>query len=106
MAAAKAITEISQGRLDEETTANVGMIEGGQARNIVPDLCTLKGEVRSLSHEKAIKAIDNIKQKIEKVCKEQGIKFSFNYEVGCLSYRTQITHPVVHRFERSGQFLG
>ncbi|RDY30507.1 M20/M25/M40 family metallo-hydrolase [Lachnotalea glycerini] len=106
MAAAKAITEISQGRLDEETTANVGMIEGGQARNIVPDLCTLKGEVRSLSHEKAIKAIDNIKQKIEKVCKEQGIKFSFNYEVGCLSYRTQITHPVVQRFERSCQFLG
>ena len=35
------------GRLDEETTANVGIVEGGSARNIVPERCLVHAEVRS-----------------------------------------------------------
>ena len=35
------------GRLDEETTANVGTIKGGSARNIVPEWCELEAEARS-----------------------------------------------------------
>lgn len=50
--AAKAITELKLGRLDEESTSNFGVISGGIARNIVPDLITMKGEVRSHSEEK------------------------------------------------------
>ena len=41
------------GRLDEGTTANVGMIEGGTARNVVPDRCTVVAEVRSLDPARA-----------------------------------------------------
>lgn len=47
-AAAKAISELRLGRLDEETTSNVGLISGGTARNIVPDRCELIAEARSL----------------------------------------------------------
>jgi tripeptide aminopeptidase len=54
-AAARALAELRFGRLDEETTANVGTIEGGVARNIVPDRCDVRLEVRSLSHERALK---------------------------------------------------
>lgn len=50
--AAKAIAELRLGRLDEESTSNFGVISGGIARNIVPDLITMKGEVRSHSEEK------------------------------------------------------
>src|SRR5204862_1820268 len=50
-AAARAITDMRLGRLDEETTANVGTIEGGQARNIVPDRCSFHAEARS--HDEA-----------------------------------------------------
>ena len=39
-AAARAIADLRLGRIDEETTANVGTIEGGTARNIVPEFCT------------------------------------------------------------------
>ena len=45
--AARAISRMSLGRIDEETTANIGMIHGGQAINIVPNKVTLNGEVRS-----------------------------------------------------------
>jgi tripeptide aminopeptidase len=47
VAAARAISEMKLGRIDEETTANIGVIEGGSAANVVPDTCTLVGEARS-----------------------------------------------------------
>jgi tripeptide aminopeptidase len=46
-AAARAIADLRLGRIDEETTANVGTIAGGTARNIVPELCTVVAEARS-----------------------------------------------------------
>jgi tripeptide aminopeptidase len=46
-AAARAIADLRLGRLDEETTANVGLISGGSARNIVPEWCSLEAEARS-----------------------------------------------------------
>jgi tripeptide aminopeptidase len=47
--ASRAISEIRVGRIDDETTANIGLIEGGKATNIVPCLVTVAGEVRSHS---------------------------------------------------------
>lgn len=46
-AAARAIADLRLGRLDEETTANVGEIHGGTARNIVPERCSFAAEARS-----------------------------------------------------------
>jgi tripeptide aminopeptidase len=46
-AAAKAIADLRLGRVDEETTANVGVISGGTAVNIVPEWCTFRAEARS-----------------------------------------------------------
>ena len=52
-AAARAIAAMRLGRLDEETTANVGAIHGGAGgTNIVPDRCTLLAESRSLSESR------------------------------------------------------
>jgi len=45
-AAARAIADLRLGRLDEETTANVGEIRGGAARNIVPQHCSFLAEAR------------------------------------------------------------
>lgn len=47
VAAARAIAAMPHGRLDEETTANVGVIEGGQATNIVAPECFVLAEARS-----------------------------------------------------------
>jgi len=46
-AAAKAIADFKLGRVDEETTANVGVIDGGTAGNIVPEWCTFLADVRA-----------------------------------------------------------
>jgi tripeptide aminopeptidase len=50
--AADGIAQMDLGRIDHETTANIGIIEGGMAVNIVPNSVTLKGEARSHSQEK------------------------------------------------------
>ena len=51
-AAARAIAEMRLGRIDEETTANVGLIDGGTAPNVVPEWCTLVAEARSHDERK------------------------------------------------------
>ncbi len=50
--AARAIAEMKLGRVDRETTANIGIIRGGEAINIVPARVELRGEVRSLEERK------------------------------------------------------
>ena len=45
-AAGRAIADMRLGRVDEETTANVGLISGGIAGNIVPDRCVFSAEAR------------------------------------------------------------
>jgi tripeptide aminopeptidase len=52
-AAAASIDALRLGRLDPETTANVGRIEGGTAANVVPERCRVELEARSLDHHKA-----------------------------------------------------
>jgi tripeptide aminopeptidase len=53
LAAARAIASMQLGRVDEDTTANVGWIAGGSAMNVVPARCALVAEVRSLRDERA-----------------------------------------------------
>jgi tripeptide aminopeptidase len=51
LAAARAIAAIPHGRLDEQTTVNVGTISGGTAMNVVPEYCSLVAEVRCVEEE-------------------------------------------------------
>ncbi|MCA1593115.1 MAG: M20/M25/M40 family metallo-hydrolase [Acidobacteria bacterium] len=50
--AAEAISVMKLGRIDDVTTANIGVIHGGEATNIITNLVTLKGEARSLDEDK------------------------------------------------------
>lgn len=58
--ASKAIAPLEIGRIDHETTCNIGVIEGGTAINIVPKLVIVKGEVRSHDEDK----LDRVTAKI------------------------------------------
>ena len=56
-AASRAIADFRLGRIDEETSANVGVIAGGTARNVVPEHCTFSAEVRSHDESKAVELV-------------------------------------------------
>jgi tripeptide aminopeptidase len=59
-AAAAAIAAMELGRIDEETTANVGIIEGGSASNIVAGRCRIEGEARSIDPERAAATVGSM----------------------------------------------
>ncbi len=58
--ASRAIAAMRLGRIDEETTANVGVIRGGQATNIVPRRVTVEGEARSHDPEKLARQTEHM----------------------------------------------
>lgn len=58
--AALAISQMHLGRIDEETTANIGRIEGGVARNIVPKSLSIVGEARSHDAQKLEKQTNHM----------------------------------------------
>lgn len=63
------ISSLNIGRINQETTCNIGIINGGKARNIVPDSCNVNGEVRSFNKEEAesiLKKIENLSYEIAK----------------------------------------
>lgn len=65
--AGKALAEIKQGRIDAETTANVGMIKGGVATNIVPDKVEIICEARSRDMAKLEAQTKSMVETFEKV---------------------------------------
>jgi len=67
LAAAKAISSLRLGRLDHETTANVGVIQGGLIRNGVPDKASFLAECRSLNDAKA----QALAQEMETIIRKQ-----------------------------------
>jgi metal-dependent amidase/aminoacylase/carboxypeptidase family protein len=64
--AAKAIAQMEWGRLDAETTANVGVIEGGQAMNVVPDRVKLVGEFRSFDPAR----VQALRERWQAICEQ------------------------------------
>ena len=53
MVAAKAISKLPLGSIDEETTMNIGLLKSGSAVNVIPELTELEGEIRSFDFNKA-----------------------------------------------------
>jgi tripeptide aminopeptidase len=62
---AEGIAQMKLGRIDHETTANIGVIAGGMAVNIVPNSVILKGEARSHSTEKLEEQTEHMRRCLE-----------------------------------------
>jgi len=111
--ACKAIANLEIGRIDHETTCNIGIIQGGIATNIVPNLVSIKGEVRSHDEEKLNKVTDQIitsfKSAVEKYPSpsEDGLP-RLDIRVESDFSRTDIPddHPVVVLAQKAGANLG
>ena len=83
--AAEIISELPQGRLDEETTFNVGTISGGSVRNAVPEQATFTGEFRSRNLEtldllqlQARGIFDQVRDRYKEAIIEDGFNVEFN----------------------------
>ncbi|EIJ78786.1 peptidase T-like protein [Bacillus methanolicus PB1] len=79
--AAKAIAKMPLGRIDEETTANIGRFEGGTQTNIVCDRVNILAEARSLVPEKMEEQVRKMKEAFERTAEEMGGKAEIEVQV-------------------------
>ncbi|MEH7124435.1 tripeptidase T [Bacillus sp. JJ1773] len=79
--AAKAISRMPLGRIDEETTANIGRFEGGTQTNIVCDRVDILAEARSLVNEKMEVQVRKMKEAFESAAEEMGGKADVEIKV-------------------------
>jgi len=81
--AGQALARLPLGRIDAETTSNMGVIQGGKATNIIPDSCFIQGEVRSLDRAKLDSLTSRIVDEFTGVAKAAGagsdIRVTFQY---------------------------
>lgn len=94
--AAQIISKLKLGRLDFETTANIGTIQGGSARNAVPETTHIKGEIRSLNKRKLVKQAEKAQKIFDTVMlkyPEAKIHLELEEEFG--GYKLTAAHKTV-----------
>ncbi len=94
-AAARAIAAMPLGRIDEETTANVGTIHGGAGINVVPAVCRVEAEARSLDETKAEALVTELLDHLADGANAAGCDLDVTVERLFAGYRTKPSAPQV-----------
>ena len=97
----RAVASVRQGRIDEETTCNIGMISGGNATNIVPASCICRGEIRSLSHEKALRSLEETAEIFRKTAADGGAELALQHKIHIRAYETDLNTPAAKHFSEA-----
>lgn len=91
--AAEAIAGMKLGRIDDETTANLGLVRGGAAVNIVPNLVEIHGEVRSHSEAKLAAQTEHIRQRFAEAAARHSVT------LGDRSVRARVEFEATREYE-------
>ncbi|HSI67207.1 MAG TPA: M20/M25/M40 family metallo-hydrolase [Planococcus sp. (in: firmicutes)] len=94
--AAKAIAKMKLGRIDSETTANIGRFEGGKATNIVCEEVHILSEARSINKDKLSAQTEHMQSTFEEIAKQYG---------GSAETEIKLMYPGFH-FEDTAAVVG
>ncbi len=83
---AKAISKLPLGRIDDETTMNIGLLKSGSAVNVIPELTELEGEVRSFNLKKAEDNFNLLVNIFRDEAEKAGAKIEINHYWDFLPY--------------------
>jgi tripeptide aminopeptidase len=105
--AAQGIAAMPLGRIDDETTANVGLIQGGSAVNVVPDRVALRGEARSHDVFKLDAQIRTMRSALETaVAVNEGARLDLEIERAYTAFRLEDEAPLLQRVGRALEAMG
>lgn len=104
--AAKAVAEMTLGRIDEETTANIGKFYGGEATNIVCDEVNILAEARSINEEKMEAQVRHMKETFERVAKENGGEAVVDVQRMYPGFSVSEDAPVIQTAARAIESIG
>jgi tripeptide aminopeptidase len=104
--AAKSIAKMSLGRIDSETTANIGSFHGGGPTNVVCDYVEILAEARSLDENKMKHQVQSMKEAFETVAQDYKTKADVQTEVMYPGFRFQSGDKVVDIAEEAIKSIG
>jgi tripeptide aminopeptidase len=104
--ASKAVSKMSLGRIDKETTANIGSFSGVGPLNVVCDRVTLEAEARSIVQSKLEAQIEAMRKACESAAADAGTTCEFVADIVYASYMHDDSAPVVQLVSRALQPLG
>jgi len=105
-AAATALAGMQTGRLDDGTTANVGLIEGGSATNVVAEHCRVELETRSLDDERAAAVMGEMVDRLAEAATDTECDVETTVEQLFRAYRLSRTAPQVRVASAALEALG
>jgi tripeptide aminopeptidase len=104
--AAKAIAKMPLGRIDKETTANIGRFEGGKQTNIVADHVEILAEARSLDPGKMEKQVQKMKEAFEQTAEEYGGSAEVTVKLMYPGYKQQAGDHLVEVASKAIKSIG
>lgn len=104
--AAEAISQMKLLRIDEETTANIGIIKGGSATNIVTPLVTVEAEARSLDDAKLKAQTDHMIECCERAAETFQGKVEINVDNVYGAFEVAKDHDIIRDVEKANERLG
>ncbi|SDJ65327.1 M20/M25/M40 family metallo-hydrolase [Sediminibacillus albus] len=104
--AAKAISKMPLGRIDEETTANIGRFEGGSKTNIVCDHVEILAEARSLVPEKMEEQVNKMKKAFEDAAADFGGSVEVDIKIMYPGYKQKTGDHVVEVARKAAKAIG
>lgn len=104
--ASKAISAMKLGRIDAETTANIGRFEGGQATNIVCDLVHILSEARSINKEKLDAQVAHMVATFEESAEKLGGTAKTETQLMYPGFRFEDDHEVVQVAKKAVERIG
>ncbi|WP_027955471.1 M20/M25/M40 family metallo-hydrolase [Halobacillus kuroshimensis] len=104
--ASRAIAKMPLGRIDEETTANIGRFEGGQKTNIVCDHAEILAEARSLDPAKMEEQVEKMKQAFYETAEEMGGEVDLDIQVMYPGYKQEAGDEVVEVARSAAKRIG
>ncbi|WP_173916215.1 M20/M25/M40 family metallo-hydrolase [Halobacillus sp. Marseille-Q1614] len=104
--ASKAIAKMPLGRIDDETTANIGRFEGGQQTNIVCDYVEIIAEARSLVTEKMEAQVEKMKKAFTETAEEMGGEVELDIQVMYPGFKHQAGDQVVEIARAAAKNIG
>ncbi|MDR1563332.1 MAG: M20/M25/M40 family metallo-hydrolase [Oscillospiraceae bacterium] len=105
-AVASAISKLSWGEPEQGLTANIGLIKGGELGNIIPALCSVTGEIRSLNHNAVLKHWQRVKATFEQEAEKIGATPEFTFKTEITAYETPMDSTAVKLFKKACEKSG
>lgn len=106
LVAAEAITAMPLGRIDEETTANLGRIQGGTATNIVPDQAEIEGEARSRDERRLEAQVQAMTEALKKAANRHGATVEIDVQRSYSTFKLSEEDGIVRRAVAAARTLG